>query len=531
MKNQIKNQKLQEGIRTVIGEELPSMDAPTFRTIFEKLNKEAPLLASEALVELRKMASEQVISTQVQHVKKETKFRNFLDKAIRTPGREPGDKSPNNQKLVGIGVVGGILVMGLLVLFGLLKPNRPDLAVAQGASTPAATTPASSSPPTSTNLLPTPTTPLASSPPHVAPPESVTSSSAASRNSPPPLPQSSSPPSVLPTPLAESKLVVDSGQVIAQLLVDTDVNLDTTLPDASAVNAVPATSRLMVDSAQSEIVAEVTTTPAATDLTPHPREQLEAAPTWSLSEDEDPYGLEGSASVSDAASAGLVPEEVEQETLSAPRLAQTTEDASTAPSDTPPLPSIQSTNTINALLPPLSVIPARLVTGITALDTSETPVVAEALNDYCSLPLACPPMTFYGVASIASANYVSLSFNHALVDGQLLPFKGKGLDLSSNPLLAGQIIDEAPAVAQDLLRAALGGVSDYVNAAAEQSTTVLLDDGTTLTTRQLPSLESFIFGSAASIFDTPTQATSLVRVIQIDAGQPINILSENINAQ
>jgi hypothetical protein len=273
MKNQIKNQKLQESIQAIIGEELPSMDAPNFKSAFEKLNKEAPLLANEVLIELRKIASDQVVSTQVKHVKKEIKFRNFLDRVIRTPGREPGDKSPNNQKLVGIGVVGGILIMGLLVVFGLVKPNRPDLAVAQGASAPAAMPPASSPPPATTNLPPMREVALEPSQPYSAPPENVTSPSQASRTSPPPLPQSSSPPPALPIP-SESKLVVDSGQVMAQLQVDTEKNADTTLRDASAVNSVPATSGLIVDVAQSEIVAEVTTTPAATDLTPRPREQL-----------------------------------------------------------------------------------------------------------------------------------------------------------------------------------------------------------------------------------------------------------------
>jgi hypothetical protein len=186
---------------------------------------------------------------------------------------------------------------------------------------------------------------------------------------------------------------------------------------------------------------------------------------------------------------------------------------------------------VNTVLPPLAVISARLVTGITAVDTTETPVVAEALNDYCNLPLACPPITFYGVATIQAANYVSIRFTYMLVDDQLLPFRGKGLDLSSNPLLAGRVIDEAPAVAQDLVRAALGGIGDYVDAAARQTRTVVLEDGRTVTQSQVPSLESFIFGSAASIFDTPNQATAVIRIIQIDAGQPIKILSENFQAQ
>jgi hypothetical protein len=326
--------------------------------------------------------------------------------------------------------------------------------------------------------------------------------------------------------------VVDTGKVIAPLVVDTEATPEPILNATDDANPTLVTSGLVVDLAQSFALGQ--TQPSTPDTT----EVISGAqdpPLWTFSEEDNPYGLEDSASAEPSSETLLTPEDVPQEVSSPPLLAQATDDSEPAPREedlAPPLTtSAQATNAINALLPPLSVVSARLVTGITAVDMSETPVVAEALNDYCSLPLSCPPITFYGVAEVKSANYVSVTFRHALVDGNLLPFTGRGLDLSSNPLLVGRVIDETPAVVQDLLRAALGGVSDYVNAASKRSTTVVLDNGSTVTASQLPSLESFIFGSAASIFDTPREATSVLRVIQIDAGQPIKVLSETLGSE
>jgi hypothetical protein len=509
------------------------MEAPNFKEVFDKLNKESPILANDVLMELRKTASEQVASEQIGYVKKETKLRNFLDRAIRTPGREPGDKSANNQKLVGLGVVGGLVLMGLLTLFGLIKPSRPDLAAAQQASPPLAVTSApGTGAPSTAALSQQPQTVTPPTQPQAEPPsENVFFGSVTSQNSPPPLPKTSSALPPLPTP-KDTKLVVDTGKVIAPLVVDTEATPEPILNATDDANPTLVTSGLVVDLAQSFALGQ--TQPSTPDTT----EVISGAqdpPLWTFSEEDNPYGLEDSASAEPSSETLLTPEDVPQEVSSPPLLAQATDDSEPAPREedlAPPLTtSAQATNAINALLPPLSVVSARLVTGITAVDMSETPVVAEALNDYCSLPLSCPPITFYGVAEVKSANYVSVTFRHALVDGNLLPFTGRGLDLSSNPLLVGRVIDETPAVVQDLLRAALGGVSDYVNAASKRSTTVVLDNGSTVTASQLPSLESFIFGSAASIFDTPTQATSVVRVIQIDAGQPIKVLSEAIGSE
>jgi hypothetical protein len=534
MKNQIKNQNLQDKVRSVIGEELPSMEAPNFKEVFDKLNKQSPILANEVLMELRKTASEQVASEQTGYVKKETKLRNFLDKAIRTPGREPGDKSANNQKLVGLGVVGILVLLGLLTVFGLIKPSRPDLAAAQQASLPLAATPASGAGAPSTAALPQQPQTGTSQPTQsqAAPPsETVSFGSVTSPNSPPPLPKTSSALPPLPTS-RDTKLVVDTGEVIAQLVVDTEATPEPTLNETDGANPTPVSSGLVVDLAQSSSLGQ--TQPSTSDPTKVISEPQDP-PTWTLSEDDNPYGLEPSASVEPSSETSLTPENVPQEVSSPTLLTPATEDSDPVPSEAGPTPapstSAQATNAINALLPALSVISARLVTGITAVDMTDTPVVAEALNDYCSLPLSCPPITFYGVARVQSANYVSVTFSHALVDGHLLPFTGRGLDLSSNPLLVGRVVDEAPAVVQDLLRAALGGVSDYVNAASKRSTTVLLNDGSTVTASQLPSLESFIFGSAASIFDTPREATSVLRVIQIDAGQPIKVLSETLGSE
>jgi hypothetical protein len=171
---------------------------------------------------------------------------------------------------------------------------------------------------------------------------------------------------------------------------------------------------------------------------------------------------------------------------------------------------------------PGQIVSVRLVTGIVLYDGATVPVVAEGLDQYCALPVACPPTLFRGEAVLGGADYVEIKFDRVFVNEEMATFSGFGMDSSNNTAIRGTIVQRAPAAAQDMVRAALGGVSDYVNALTRQRRVTIVD-GQAVTETTAPDLGTFIGSAAASVFALPQETTSVIRVVEIPAGQAVKV--------
>jgi len=176
-------------------------------------------------------------------------------------------------------------------------------------------------------------------------------------------------------------------------------------------------------------------------------------------------------------------------------------------------------------LAPGQKVSARLATGIVIVEGTPMPVMAETLGSFCNVPATCPPMKFMGDAELVAANYVRISWHSVILNSVLLPFEGIALDMSGNAVLAASVNDAAPAAALDVVRATLGGLSNYVSAKVENPNLQVTPDGTVLQESQVPSVETFLLANAADVFAFQSDRTSVIRTAQLPAGTPIQVFS------
>jgi hypothetical protein len=178
-----------------------------------------------------------------------------------------------------------------------------------------------------------------------------------------------------------------------------------------------------------------------------------------------------------------------------------------------------------ALLEPGQKISVRLATGITIVEGVSSPVLAESLPQTCLVVGLCKTMLFRGNAELVSGNKVRVSFDAVFLDGKEQPFQGIALDPYDNNAITVAVVDEAPTIAQDLLRNTLGGLSDYVEALSQAKTVQVLPNGETIEQSSMPTFETFLGAAAARTFRMPATTSSFVRVAQLPAGTPLKVLT------
>ena len=168
---------------------------------------------------------------------------------------------------------------------------------------------------------------------------------------------------------------------------------------------------------------------------------------------------------------------------------------------------------------------ARLTTGIVVAEGGSSPVAAKtpAGGDWCA-SAPCPGVTWLGSASAAQPGRVQVSFDLAVVEGSAAEISAIAIDAQSVPGLAAGVSDHPPTVAQDLLRTAAGGVSDYVQALVDRQRVTTVEGRTVIEDAAPPSIGHFLLGRAAALFDLPPGQTTLVRVMNVPAGTEFGVL-------
>ncbi|HEX7021326.1 MAG TPA: hypothetical protein VF171_00615, partial [Trueperaceae bacterium] len=112
----------------------------------------------------------------------------------------------------------------------------------------------------------------------------------------------------------------------------------------------------------------------------------------------------------------------------------------------------------------------------------------------------------------------------ARTTGGTMPVEAVALSADGTPGLSATLRDMAPAAAQDLLRAAAGGVSRYVQNLADRQRVTIVGDRSVIEQTELPPLGAFVLGNIASLFDLPADQTAVVRVAQIPPGTRLQLL-------
>ncbi|MFC3605987.1 hypothetical protein ACFOLM_23930 [Deinococcus soli (ex Cha et al. 2016)] len=125
-----------------------------------------------------------------------------------------------------------------------------------------------------------------------------------------------------------------------------------------------------------------------------------------------------------------------------------------------------------------------------------------------------------GTISLDRTKRVLITFDRAVLkDGQEVEVQAAAYNLDGTPGLKAQYRDIAPTLANDLIRSAVSGVKDYVDAKLQATTTSTSAGGAVTVQRQVPTIWESVAGSATGIFQLPATQGTFVTVAQIPVGE------------
>ncbi len=175
-----------------------------------------------------------------------------------------------------------------------------------------------------------------------------------------------------------------------------------------------------------------------------------------------------------------------------------------------------------------SLLKARLVTAAVVPAGISVPVLVEAKDDDCN---ECAGLRFLGDARIMIGGRVELQLKYAVTKGRSYPVVASGFaadDIGYG--LKGDVIEEAPSLAADLIRGTLGGVADWTNAALNAQDATITPSGAVAVSKSTPPISSFLAARAANLFSLPQDSKALTRVMVVPAGTPLYVYVENAEA-
>jgi len=176
---------------------------------------------------------------------------------------------------------------------------------------------------------------------------------------------------------------------------------------------------------------------------------------------------------------------------------------------------------------PAMLLEAELVTGVMATPLAETPVLARIPEggEWCDSP-PCPELYLIGYASFSPNGRAVVSFDLAYSKGTPYQIRATAFDPGDKLFgLTGSVVDIAPTLAADLIRAAVGGLADWVQALNRQSTTTLLPGGGLATSSEAAPFWAYSLGRIGGIFALPQNTTAIVRALVKGAGERILVLT------
>ena len=181
----------------------------------------------------------------------------------------------------------------------------------------------------------------------------------------------------------------------------------------------------------------------------------------------------------------------------------------------------QLVNLANALTTG-SELEAELITAVAAMGEQGTPVLAKTTGEWCQKQ-QCPEITWIGEANYDGADRINIVFSEAVVAGYPQAVTAMAFDADRLPGIIANVGDGAPTAIQDLLRGAVGGAADYLNAVNTRTTTTV-QDGVIVQEEAEPDLGNVLLGRSASLFALPTDQTSVIRYASLNEGKTITLI-------
>lgn len=139
-----------------------------------------------------------------------------------------------------------------------------------------------------------------------------------------------------------------------------------------------------------------------------------------------------------------------------------------------------------------------------------------------SVPLEAEGALFLGRARVEGGLVRILVDRVLLGDGREAPLAAQAVG-PAGEYLVPEVRDLAPALAQDLLRGALGGITSYVEDLRSQRRVVLGQGGTVAVESQAPGLLEQLASGAAQVLRLPQSSTSVVRTYRVPKGTRLTV--------
>lgn len=164
---------------------------------------------------------------------------------------------------------------------------------------------------------------------------------------------------------------------------------------------------------------------------------------------------------------------------------------------------------------------ARLQVGVVAIDDTPLPVLAQAEDG----------SIWSGQATLTPTGRVDIRFYEVLSANASQPINAIAQAEDGYLGLQAQVQETTPALASDLARGALRGVSEFVQALGNESD-VSIADGTAIISRDAPPIEASVAGSVARLFTPPEgdDQQALVRLAQVPAESILKVVVLSPNA-
>lgn len=190
-----------------------------------------------------------------------------------------------------------------------------------------------------------------------------------------------------------------------------------------------------------------------------------------------------------------------------------------SPPSSPPPPANPATPQTSASPSPTNAfapgqrIPARLATAVLAVEKGSVPVLAESEGTL-----------WIGVATLTDSKRIEIAFNQVVQHGQAVPIQALAFDIQGVPGLEATIEEQAPSLASDMLRAAMSGISTYVQGLAQAGTSTVLPGGGAVQNKEAPPLGITLLGEVGKLFALPQGQAMVVRLARVARDTPIQIV-------
>ena len=176
---------------------------------------------------------------------------------------------------------------------------------------------------------------------------------------------------------------------------------------------------------------------------------------------------------------------------------------------------------LGEVLTPGTPLQAELVTGVAAADGAGMPVIARTTGNWCGNG-DCQEITWIGEASYSGLDRIQIRFSQAVVGTTVQSTTATAFDSDQLPGVKASVRDAAPTAVQDLMRGAVGGAADYLDALNTRET-VFLREGEIVSEQAEPDLGNYLLQRGTELFSLPSDQTSIVRLAEVAPGTTFTV--------